>query len=242
MPRAIAINVAANTNIPGVRGPVYPDGTFVYVPIPEREPTLPAATVPTYADLDPPVELPADAMDRPVHLDPEFATFPYCDSYTYGDEHAVKAGPLSTLDPGDWLLFYATLDFHGEYDDAESYLSPDWGVYLIGAFEVEFAVTGAEYEALSTADRERFANNAHVKRSPFDAQVLVAGTSNSRLFDRVVPLSSPAAGAEANGIVTRLSNDSGRGPWWRRRLWFDEDATATLLDLVDSRAFGDFLE
>lgn len=237
MPRAIAINVAANTNLPGVRGPVYPDGTFAYVPIPERKPTLPAAAVPTYADLDPPVDLPADALDRPVHVDPEFETYPFCESHTYGDEHAVKAGPLSTLEPGDWLFFYATLDLHGDPGDAASYLAPDWGVYLVGAFEVDLAVTGEEYGRLPAADRDRFANNAHVKRDPFDAKVLVAGGPRSRLFDRVVPLSSPAAGAKANDVVTRLSNDSGRGPWWRRRLWFDEAATETLLDIVDSREF-----
>jgi hypothetical protein len=32
--------------------------------------------------------------------------------------------------------------------------------------------------------------------------------------------------------VTELSNDSGRGPWWRRRLWFDADATARLRERI----------
>ena len=267
MPRAIAINVAANTTLPGVRGPVYPDGTFAYVPIPEREPTRSDATVPTYADIDPPVELPADVRDARVHLDPEFAGYPFCERYTYGDEHGVKAGPLSGLDPGDWLLFYATLDRHetvggdadgnpgvdavdgpetdasdGPETDAADYLAPEWGAYLVGAFEVDVAVTGEAYESLPATDRARFANNAHVKRETFDAEVLVAGTDRSRLFDRVVPLSSPDAGAHANRIVTDLSNDSGRGPWWRRVLRFDADATADLLALFDSRAFGPYLD
>jgi hypothetical protein len=258
--RAIAINVAANTTLPGVRGPVYPDGTFAYVPIPEREPTRPDAAVPTYADIDPPVELPADVREARVHLDPEFAGYPFCERYTYGDEHGVKAGPLSGLDPGDWLLFYATLDRHetagadadesegtnASGDDSETdaadYLAPDWGAYLVGAFEVDVAVTGEAYESLPAADRARFANNAHVKRETFDAEVLVAGTDRSRLFDRVVPLSAPDAGADANRIVTDLSNDSGRGPWWRRVLRFDADATADLLALLDSRAFGPYLD
>jgi len=71
MPRAVAINVAANTNLPGRRGPVYPDGSFRYVPIPEREQT--AEPVPTYSDLDLTPYVPDDAVDLPVHLDPEFA-------------------------------------------------------------------------------------------------------------------------------------------------------------------------
>jgi hypothetical protein len=240
--RAVAINVAANTTLPGVRGPVYPDGTFVYVPIPEREPVDPDAAVPTYADLAPPVDLPSDARDRRVHLDPEFAGYPYCERYTYGDEHGVKAGPLSRLDAGDWLFFYATLDLHGDSEAAAPYLAPDWGAYLVGAFEVDFAVTGDEYETLPPADRARFANNAHVKRASFDAQVLVAGTDRSWLFDRVVPLSSTESGATANRIVTDLSADSGAGPWWRRVLRFDEEATETLLELVEARDFSLFVD
>ncbi|WP_363463656.1 hypothetical protein [Halogeometricum borinquense] len=249
MTRALAINVAANTNLPGVRGPVYPDGTFAYVPIPERKPTRPDATVPTYADIDPPVEIPADARDVPVHLDPEFAGYPLCDRYTYGDEHGVKAGPLSDLDAGDWLFFYATLDLHEatgngdtvDADDGTSYLAPDWGTYLIGGFEVDIAVTGSEYESLPASERARFATNAHVKRESFDAAVLVAGTDRSRLFDRVVPLSTPEAGADANRLVTDLSNDSGKGPWWRRVLRFDAEATAELLRVIESREFDPYL-
>ncbi|SFR50020.1 Nmad3 family putative nucleotide modification protein [Halogeometricum limi] len=242
MTRAIAVNVAANSTLPGVRGPVYADGTFAYVPIPEREPTRRDASVPTYADLDPPVEIPEAVRDAPVHLDPEFSSYPYCERDTYGDDHGVKAGPISTLDPGDWLFFYATLDYHGDAASAADYLAPDWGAYLVGGLEVDVVVTGEDYESLSADERARFANNAHVKRETFDARVLVAGTDRSGLFDRVVPLSSPEAGADANRLVTDLSNDSGKGPWWRRVLRFDADATAELLAVLDSRAFGPYLD
>lgn len=260
-PRAIAINVGANTNLPGIRGPVFPDGGFSYVPIPERAAT--GGSVPTYADLD--VDLgagaavPADARDRPVHLDPEFPDYPGGEAYTYGDEHGVKAGPLSRLDPGDRLYFYATLDARRRTDpagrqpsgdapaptadaedptpDARDWIVDGWGAYLIAVFEVETVLTGDAWSDCDSATRERFANNAHVKRDPFDAAVLVAGGPGSRLFDRAVPLSAPDAGTTANRVVTALSNDSGRGPWWRRRLWFDADATAELRDIVADRPF-----
>lgn len=232
MPRSIAINVGANTNQPGVRGPIYPDGRFEYVPIPEETPT--SQPVPTYGDLGLDVDLPDGTADVPVHLDPEFAGYPTCERYTYGDDHGVKAGPLSKLEPGDSLLFYATLTFHGDAASAADWISPDWGAYLIGEFRVARAVTGDEYDVLSPDERAVFANNAHVKRDPFDAKVLVEGGEGSQLFDRAVPLSSPAAGVEANRLVTDLSNDSGKGPWWRRRLWFDEHATAELRELLDS--------
>ncbi|EJN58231.1 Nmad3 family putative nucleotide modification protein [Halogranum rubrum] len=230
-PRSIAINVGANTNMPGFRGPVYPDGRFEYVPIPEEKSTREA--VPTYGDLELGFDVPDDVRDTPVHLDPEFTEYPTCEHYSYGDDHGVKAGPLSKLEPGDSLLFYATLTFHGDADTAADWIAPDWGAYLVGEFRVARAVTGDDYEALSDDGRAAFSNNAHVKRDPVDAKVLVEGDDTSRLFEYAVPLSSSEAGATANRLVTELSNDSGKGPWWRRRLWYDADATRELRDIVD---------
>ncbi|MFC6989621.1 hypothetical protein ACFQJD_14595 [Haloplanus sp. GCM10025708] len=223
MPRAVAINVGANTNLPGFRAPVFPDGRFEYVPIPEREPTR--EPVPTYADLDLSTDVPDDHLETPVHLDPEFAGVHGSEAYTYGDEHAVKAGPLSSLTRGDFLLFYATLS---RRDDAPA----DWGAFLVGEFRVARVVSGEEYEDLDPAAKEAFSSNAHVERDPFDARVLVAGDDDSRLFDRAVPLSEPGAGADANRLVTSLSNDSGKGPWWRRPLRFDAEATASLRERI----------
>ncbi|WP_284012994.1 hypothetical protein [Halobaculum litoreum] len=233
MSRAVAINVAANTNLPGRRGPVYPDASFVYVPIPEREPTT--EPVATYADLDLAAYVPDDAVDLPVHLDPEFGGVLGREAYTYGDPHGVKAGPLSRLEPGDSLLFYATLTVAGDDGDRADWLPPDWGSFLIGEFRVAEVLTGDDYRDADAATRARFASNAHVRRDPFDASVLVRGDPDgSRLFDRAVPLSTPAAGAEANRLVTDLSNDSGKGPWWRRVLRYDADAAAELRSLLDA--------
>ncbi|MFB6160363.1 MAG: hypothetical protein ABEJ61_04200 [Haloferacaceae archaeon] len=234
-PRAVAINVAANTQLPGVRGPVSPDGRFEYVPIPEREPT--AEPVPTYGDLRLDVDLPDDLRDRRVHLDPEFAGVHGSTAHTYGDEHGVKAGPLSGLDPGDCLLFYATLSLRGDPDAAAPWVLPDWGAYLVGAFRVAEVWTGAAFEDLPADHpaRERLASNAHLRRADPDPKVLVRGDDRSRLFDRAVPLSA-GPGSEANRLVTDLAGDSGRGPWWRRVLRFDPDATAALLDVLDDPA------
>jgi hypothetical protein len=64
--------------------------------------------------------------------------------------------------------------------------------------------------------------------------VLVAGDDRSTLYDRAVPLSTADGGTTPNELVTQLSNDSGRGPWWRRRLWFDADATERLRARIDA--------
>ena len=226
--RAIAINVGANTNEPGFRAPVWADGRFEYIPIPETSDTV--QPVPTYGDLGPSLScpIPDDVAETPVHLDPEFPEYPFCERYTYGDEHGVKAGPLSSLSAGDYVFFYATLSVAEE----SSWLPPRWGSFVIGQFHLaQNPVTGEQYQQLSERERSVFANNAHVKRSTNDARVLLRGSpEKSRLYDRTVPLSRPTAGTDANWLVTDCSSDSGKGPWWRRPLRFDECATETLLD------------
>ncbi len=238
--RAIAINVGANTNEPGFRAPVHPDGRFEFLPIPESEPVTDA---PTYGDLAPHVDvtIPAALRETPVHLDPEFPEYPCGEQYTYGDEHGVKAGPLAELSAGDYVFFYATLSVtgsaSGENDPEEvptagrGWLPPEWGAFLVGRFRLaRDPVTGEEYRTLAPAQRAPFETNAHVRRDPVDARVFLLGDPEaSRLYDRCVPLSRPAGGTEANPLVTELSADSGRGPWWRRPLRFEGRAARLLL-------------
>jgi len=225
--RSIAINVGANTNEPGFRGPLFPDGTFEYIPIPEAKPT--AESVPTYADLSLETDV-SEVADRPVHFDPEFPESGG-ERYTYGDEHGIKAGPLSELSAGEYLFFYATLSTTG---DPPEWAPPTWGAYLIGQFRLaRDPVTGAAYCELPPEEQSVFASNAHVKRAEFDARVLLLGDPDgSRLYDTVVPLSEPSGGTDANWLVTDRSSDSGKGPWWRRPLRFSESATTTLLGLA----------
>jgi len=259
-PRAVAVNVAANTNQPGFRGPVYPDGSFAYVPIPESAATVARdrfpvdEPLPTYADLDLPFAVPTDLRETPVHMDPEFPGVHGRERASYGDPHGVKAGRIAGLEPGDWLFFYATLSLRphgwggpgaegpagGDAPRADADLAPDWGAYLFAGIRVErvLAVGDDAGSDGRTVDREAAAalapTNAHLKRDPFDARVVVAGDPDaSGLFERVVPLSAPEAGADANRLVTALSSDSGKGPWWRRPMAFDADATATLLDRIE---------
>ncbi|MFC7047000.1 hypothetical protein ACFQH6_17805 [Halobacteriaceae archaeon GCM10025711] len=228
MPRSVAINVGANTNAPGFRGPVHPDGRFEFVPIPEDAPTR--EPPPTYADLDLSMPIPAAVRDTPVHLDPEFAEYPHGERYTYGDPYGVKARPLLDLAAGDYVFFYATLD---SPDDPAPWMPPDWGAYLVGQFCLaRDPVDGEAYHDLPPSVSDRFRNNAHVRRETFDAAVLLLGDDDSRLYDRAVPLSTPERGVDPNRVVTDLSSDSGKGPWWRRPLRFDADATREVLARV----------
>jgi len=220
--RAVAINVAANTNQPGVRGPVHPDGSFEYVPIPETEPTR--ERVPTYGDLALETDLPSDT---PAHLDPSFAEYPCCDAYTYGDPHGVKARPISELREDDRLYFYATLTQHG---DPADWQAAEWGAYLVGEF------TLARDPLTEEPERGSVPWNAHLAREEYDAAVLVEGSSESRLYDRAVPLSE-SRGVDANRVVTDYSADSGKGPWWRRPLRFDADGAGSLREWIERERY-----
>ncbi len=235
MPRAVALNVAANTNQPGVRGPIFPDGRFEYLPIPEPEPTN--QPVPTYADIDPSVELPDGAEKLPVHLDPEFAEYPYCERYTYGDPFGVKARPLLELERDEYVFFYATLSSAGK--PARDWIPPRWGAYIIGHFRLaRDPITGEEFSKLDPDGRAVFENNAHLKREEFDAKVLLEGKiEESRLYETAIPLSCPDGGTEANHIVTELSSDSGKGPWWRRPMKFEADGVREILEMREAKRF-----
>lgn len=228
MARAVAVNVGANTNEPGVRGPVFPDGSAEFVPIPETERTCEAP--PTYRDLDLLTEVPDP--DQPVHLDPQFAEYPYCDRYTYGDPWGVKARPLLDLTAGDYVFFYATLEPVGS--GHPDWVTDGWGAYIVGAFRLDRdPIPGEVYPNLTGDERRAFASNAHVRRDPFDAAVLLLGEPEySRLLETVIPLSG-VQGTDANRLVTELSEDSGQGPWWRRPLRFEPNATTELLTVVE---------
>lgn len=228
-PRGVAINVGANTSLPGIRGRLWPDGSFEYLPIPEREPTN--EPVPTYGDLG--CVVPPDLEDVPVHLDPSFAEYPGCDDYTYGDEHGIKAGPIGELVTNDSLWFYATLE---AVDGGPPWAPPGWGAYIIGEFRLAVdPLDPAELDTVSTPIRERCRRNAHFRREAPDARVVVLGDGRrSRLLDRALPLSSASTGGEANAFVTELAGDSGAGPWWRRVLRFDAQATATLRRAIEA--------
>lgn len=242
--RAVAINIGANTNDPGFRGPVWPDGRFEYVPIPETEPT--SQPVPTYGELAAHLEypIPDKVHETPVHLDPEFPEYPFCERYTYGDPYGIKASPLLDLSAGDHVFFYATLSVVTDGRSGEpDWLPPDWGAFVIGHFQLDSAPrSGAEYTR-TVADEGQgtghaagghavnpFRNNAHHKRQEFDAKVLLLGDpEGSRLYEYVVPLSGQERGTDPGALVTEWSEDSGRGPWWRRPLRFDADGTERLL-------------
>ena len=114
----------------GIQGPVFPDGTFEYVPIPDFgniDDRTYGNTVDRrgrpLVDYSPPSRR-ATMTKSSIHFDPEF------ESFTYGDPTGPKRG-LRNLEEGDLLVFYAGLEGWGFH-------SPP-ALYVIGFFEVEEA-------------------------------------------------------------------------------------------------------
>jgi len=176
------LRVGIDSGSGGIDGPLFSDGTFEFVPIPDStgldERTygnyIGARTGRPLIDFFPSARL--DAMrSQSIHLDPEFTSF------TYGDPTPPKAG-LRHLAAGDLLVFYAGLRGYG--------CALPSGLYLIGYFEVTFAGLARD---LTEEQIRACSDNFHVRHEPVflkqrDRLVLVKGDSGSRLLTKAVKI------------------------------------------------------
>lgn len=178
------LRIGIDTGAGGMQGPLFQDGSFEYIPIPDGF----GKDSRTYGNTHGrhgrllieyfPESRHEQMAHKSIHFDPEFSTF------TYGDPTRPKAG-LARLEPGDLLVFYCGLEGWG-------FLSPP-ALYLMGYFEVQAAGRSDEF---STNELETlFQENYHVKhRDVFEEQkgrlVLVKGSPASRLLNRAVCISS----------------------------------------------------
>lgn len=186
--QVVLLRVGIDTGSGGVLGPLFRDGSFEFIPIPDHFKKR-GVDKRTYGntrgrrrrslvDYFPPRRR-TKQFKQPIHFDPEFRT------YTYGDPTRPKAS-LRKLSPGDLLVFYAGLE--GWDHDCPPAL------YIIGYFEVMHA--GRATEFTSAELRRYFRNNFHfMHKAVFadqrDRLVLVRGGQGSRLLKRAVRISIP---------------------------------------------------
>ena len=194
------LRVGIDTGSGGTHGPLFQDGTFEFVPIPDSL----GVELRTYGNMVGrkrrklvdyiPKRLQAKMRNQSIHVDPEFVTF------TYGDPTRPKSR-LRTLEQGDMLVFYCGLQGW----DFES--KP--ALYLIAYFEVLTAGRASEFSSAELD--ELFGKNFHVRHQEVferqkDRLVLVKGSPNSRLLKQAVPIS--AVGQTAAGKPLKiLSSD-----------------------------------
>jgi hypothetical protein len=181
--KAMLLRVGIDTACGGTLGPIFEDGSFEFVPIPEY-PGAPRA-VPVYSETPGrwgrvlSTYVPKALIDAPMHYDPEFET---C---TYGDPTTIKRRYLLKLHQGDLLVFYAGLKPY-KNDVYETAL------YIIGYFTIDRIIDFNESTRKQIAAYcEEFANNAHLGRdSWYHNLVIASGDKNkSRLLDHAIKIS-----------------------------------------------------
>jgi len=183
--KVAVINVGSNTSHGSLRSPLFSDGTFEFVPIPDDQ----VEGLPTYADFKPQGNragsefIPQSFLSRTMHDDPEFV------SNTYGDhpETVPRAMNLKKLNKRDSLFYLARLV---EWDEQKG-----WGrgsFYLVGELVLDRVVKKSDLETNSQLV-EIAKNSVHVKRwlaKPdlgHDNFWVFVGSGESRRFTRAVP-------------------------------------------------------
>ena len=165
-------NVGVNS-AHAARSPLFGDGTFELLPIPERHPWRPPML--RLGDVkDKCAYAPLSWRTRAIHLDPDLDS---CQA-TYGDNcrHAGRAFSLRRARPGDLIAFLARLQPKGQ----------PAGFHLVGCLEI--------VDALEDVNRDPghgwWDANAHVRRSratdSWDEFWVFKGTPASRLFSRAI--------------------------------------------------------
>lgn len=174
----VLLRVGIDSGSGGIQGPLFPDGSFELLPIPDNSGldsrtygnTIGAKGLPLVEYF--PTSRKAQAHEQPMHVDPEFHTF------TYGDPTSPKAG-LRRLNRGDLLALYAGLEGWGHIEAA--------ALYLVGYFVVEWAgIAASQPDAFI---REKCGKNFHVEHDLLyqdqrDRLVLVKGGPGSRMLTR----------------------------------------------------------
>lgn len=222
MRKALLLRVGIDSGCGGTLGPIFPDGTFEYVPIPESSQCvsprslyfrdLPARHGGTLAQY-----VPAKYREAAAHYDPEFETF------TYGDPTRNKRVQLLRLDDGDLLVFYAGLR------PVESWAASR--LYIIGYFTVASVESVNATNSWPPPNFLHLLGNAHLRRNrPDDGLVVVCGHARaSRLLDRAIAISDEAQRATPEtekrlGIRGSLMRAIGR--------WVPRECIGDALDMI----------
>jgi hypothetical protein len=182
--KVFLLNVGANCSHGSLRSPVFADGRFEFLPIPETQvDNCDTQIIPKYCDLFTEAMIPRSYLNRLAHSDPEF------ESFTYGDypTRTPRVSVLRHAQKGDFLFFIARLV---KYTDNGNYTS-EAGFYLIGFFELLDIIKEVNHP-LNEQEIAMFAKNAHVRRALIDPKWydgfwLFKGSERSQRFWKAIP-------------------------------------------------------
>lgn len=187
--QVVLLRVGVDAGCGGIQGPLFEDGTFEFICIPDRK----QVSIHTYGSMAGKDGKPLVGYfpksqrmlmaEQHVHVDPEFETF------TYGDPTTPKRS-LRNLKPADLLVFYCGLQRFDPEIGWDNDHRP--ALYLAGYFEVALAGMAGDFdkELLET----QFGTNFHVRyptvfKQQKDDLVLVKGGPGSQLFHKTRQIS-----------------------------------------------------
>jgi Nucleotide modification associated domain 3 len=185
----VLLRVGVDAGCGGIQGPLFEDGTFEFICIPDRK----QVSIHTYGNMVDKTGKPLvnyfprsqrkSLAQQQVHVDPEF------DSFTYGDPTRPKRS-LRKLRPSDLLVFYCGLQAWDATRGWDGDRRP--ALYLVGFFDVTIAGLAADFDKKLL--RSQFGKNFHVRYpTVFDQQkddlVLVKGGPGSRLYRKAYQIS-----------------------------------------------------
>ncbi len=187
--KAGLINVGANSDprCLGAWGPIFGDGTFDYVPIPEGSPTKDSWT---YGDLGIPLfdKDGKSLKDLAAHYDPEFETYTYGDyPLTFEDGRLNK--DFRSLNKDDYIFFFAGLEYRDSRIKRKKWMA-DKGFYIIGYFRIKEVLKDLNPTMYTPAFKAKYGNNAHVRRGTSDGPrnwIYKGKNKNSALLKIAVP-------------------------------------------------------
>ena len=232
----VLLRVGIDTGCGGIHSPLFRDGTFEFLPIPDTR----GLDVRTYGNSVGRVGRPfaeyfpnrkqAKARAQAMHVDPEF------ESFTYGDPTSPKQG-LSEMSPGDLLVFYAGME------GCEVKVPP--ALYLAGVFRV--ALAGLATSFTDEQIQREFAQNFHVRHQSLFAQqreslVLIKGGPGSRLFRKAhlvgetVPLKNGSPWQIITPQMEKIFGKFGGIGSLQRSTprWVEDRLVSTAVDFIDS--------
>ena len=204
--RTYLINVGANASH-RFAGPIFPDGSFEFLPIPEGR-DLPEGHGVRFSDLRSFYDSKQDLMryiperlwDRTAHAGPEWDTF------TYGDNcgKSPRAAALGRVEPGHRLLFFLRLQGWDREGPTNEY-----GFYLVGFIQVDGMLRNVTAPPDDVA-MDRFRRNSHIRRALsgpglWDGFCAFSGSSRSRRLSRAAPLH--------RSLADRVFTSADGSPW-----------------------------
>lgn len=180
MPKIYLINVGANSaHHKFARCPIFPDGSFVYVPFPYPYGEFGTRPYPTEA-----WPFTNGLTWYQTHADPDW------ENLTYGDYVAnARAAALRAAQPNDILLFWSLLWENTGRDWNHFTGKQHW--CLIGAIRIEeLLIEGQSAEDAKRANRKRAEVNAHFVDYWLEPGhiVFIGDKKHSFLFPNAVPL------------------------------------------------------